>query len=355
MLVGGNVLFFPSRAFRSSDLDQAVRTGVTRYVNYLRVTSSRGESRAPKAQAADLARRFMDMRLQVGRNLGELYQPLKQLRRDVSQLAATVPSWPDFAWNWDEDLQLMGMLMGLVAGPAGRRDLPAHLEFPPPDLARLVSKQQFYEYVLQFLLALNPADLQRPGADAWFQLARECVFAQFIVLHGFFGLRFLLQKNFKLEEEKGPGAKVSVTFALPAVLQSVFGAPELLLDIGLDLDKKYPVQCKHGTDEGPVPPRDKCEECIRENHKDVAVSADDIKASELIKELLVMFARSPQAALEIVQPRFEADNVPDAVFWLVGARGKSKSPTLEVLKGMAADAKAKLLVPERLLFESLSA
>jgi hypothetical protein len=328
MLVGTNVLYFPAGA---KDRD------VTRYIAYLR-SDAAAEPEAQRqrtTQAAELARRFMAMKLQVGRNLSELYGPLKQLRRDVAQLASAVPAWPDFAWSWHPDLGLMGMLAGLVSGPAGRAALPGHLDFPVPE--RLMSTQEFYDRVLHFLLALSPGDRQRPGGEAWFNMARDCAFAQFIVLHGTFGQRFLLQDNFRF----GPGGEPAVTLALPAVVQSEFVAPELLLDIGLVLDRStWPVPCTHGGPDGK--PRDKnrsCAECIDANRKP-APTDDQKKVSEDIASVLHAFIIQPKRMLEqFRQVNVAMDNLPDAVFWLVGA----SKPTPEHKQNKATDAQRAVL------------
>lgn len=312
MLVGTNVLYFPAGV---KDRD------VTRYIAYLR-SDAAAEPEAQRqrtTQAAELARRFMAMKLQVGRNLSELYGPLKQLRRDVAQLASAVPAWPDFAWTWHPDLGLMGMLAGLVSGPAGRAALPGHLDFPVPE--RLMSTQQFYDRVLQFLVALSPGDRQR---ESWFRMARDCAFAQFIILHGLFGQRFLLQDNFRF----GPGGEPTVTLALPAVVQSEFVAPELLLDIGLVLDRStWPVPCTHGGG-GPRGKKKYCEECVAANLKRDPTAAEK-QVSNDIASVLHAFSVKPRLMMEQfrdeVGVEFEFDSVPDAVFWLVGT-GKKEKP-----------------------------
>ena len=323
MQVGHRALFFPIDT-PSSEVDAAI----TKYISYLRnesparspgrfnttrplssTASTAADSLA--AQAKLLKNRFLELRQKAGSSLTEIYGPLKTLRRELSQLATTVlssrvrPAWPDFSWTWDPSLEMMAMLMGLVAGPAGRADLPAGLEFPPNEIDTIISKDDFFLKVGDFLLNL-PAQRGSKQQDSKFrELAVQATFCNVILLTAAFGYRFELEGNFYVENHE-PVA----LFMLPDAAENL--NPGLLHSVGLKI-KNWPVLCTH--DNGK--PRNKfedCNECVEQNNKHPVTLT-----SQMMRYILrFIITNPPRKVVEVIvqtDPR-APNNIMDCIYWL---------------------------------------
>jgi hypothetical protein len=257
MQVGSYALYFPDRA-SAANLDKKV----AKYIAFVR-KQERGQpvgftvgipSNGSEiiSETALLRKRFYDLRARYRGELNEIRPPLIKLVNDVAALVAKhqLP-WPDFSWDWDPSLPLMGMLLGLTAGPLTRASLPAHLEFPPADLPQTISKQQFYDLVGDFLLNLpeRPPPMRQSSsvtplarAERYFhRLAVEATFANLISVTASYGLHFKLENNFELVDDNAMGnPRPKVKFMSRHAAREFPSA--LLQAIGLDLDKNnWPV------------------------------------------------------------------------------------------------------------------
>jgi hypothetical protein len=210
----------------------------------------------------------------------------------------------------------MAMLMGLVAGPLGRRDLPAALSFPPKDLKSIMTKNDFYFRVSDYLANFMPLG-PNPSLDEtyFFGLAQQAVFVNVILGTVVpYAPRFELEGNWYLDKSSGaspqPRAKVMLRETPVDVI------PALLHASGFQYTK-LAVFCKHGRDGKPRATHIFCQDCVQENS-----GAPLSEESKVLYRILVVISMLGAASqhLRLLQGSGSSSspkNVMDLVYYAV--------------------------------------
>jgi hypothetical protein len=346
MLVGDGVLLFNS-------VPPDVENTVSKFIAYRRNMKSSGMA-SNLGQVKKLQAQFATLRRASRGMLNELNPDVKSIQAQITQLASVHleqqrrPSWPDFGSVWDPDVvTTFSMLLGFVAGPIGRRGLPSPLEFPPRDLQTIMTKDNFYFNVAEYLIHTTPLGPQAsPDQAYFFSLAQQSVFVNIMLLTASYGARFQLERNFHLDKT-GAEPRLRASFMSRSIAKDMI--PGLVHATGGPTNS-FPPLCTHSIllPGHPVEEQQPCYTCVEQNSHETWS-----EESEQLQFLLRVCLVRSEELRKSEYLRNKKMSYMDFVYFIVDVeRKQDKGSRLAFLKQVLEDLKHESLVPEGLTLDS---
>ena len=271
------------------------------------VKSGFGSNPAARKQFEKLRGRFLAIKAARGGDINELSDDMVKLRQDVRAAVAERTSWPAPDDLFDDQRELMLMLLGLHLAPATWGESPLVLASAAAVLEKM-TPEDFYAWVFPYVV-------NAPTEGRVRDLVAQAVMTDLALLSLSHGLRFDLIDNVKWDQNTH---RATVKYAFPADVRTF---PAALLH-NVKLAPARPVVCEHGEKHKPVPDLVDCVTCLERNSRmtqerylrqgDVYATIFGIGAS--VEDLEDFFTRSRVDRFKAVQPvtAKEVEGVPGA-------------------------------------------